>query len=245
LLIALTACFGAGSWVILATLYKLPVSTSHAIVGAVGGSGLAIGAPIFWDKIGNIFVCWLFTPVGAAILAYIFYYPIRLLYYRLTPALWRSRVLRWLIILTSAYSAFSWGGNDVANATGVLLGANMTSMSMAALIGGGAILLGIVTLGYKVIETVGYRITRLLPIMAVVAQVASAFNVYIYTILGIPVSTSHSIVGAVMGVGLATKKYLFDVKLAGDIVFAWAITPFAAGALSFLLTAVAKWWFVI
>lgn len=235
IIIALTACFGAGIWVVLATMAKIPVSTSHAIVGSVGGAGLAIGVPIFWNKLGSIFACWIFTPIGAALLAYLIYQPIQALYYRFTPDCWRSKVLRWLIIITSAYSAFSWGGNDVANASGLLMGAKMATPFVAALIGAGAIVLGITTMGYKVIETVGYRITRLLPMMAIVAQVASALNVYIYTIFGIPVSTSHSIVGAVAGVGLVTGKTIFDSKLARDIVFAWAITPFAAGILSYFM----------
>lgn len=238
--IALAACFGAGLWVVFATYLKLPVSTSHSIVGAVGGAGLAVGAPIIWGKLGSIFISWLATPFGAAIIAYLCYYPFRFMVYRLLPRRFRDKGLTLLIILMSAYAAFSWGGNDVANATGVVMGAGITSPFVATLLGAAAILVGVVTWGYKVIETVGFKIARFIPIMTVVAQFASALNVYIYTMLGIPVSTSHSIVGAVVGVGLVTGKHVFDIRLARDIIFAWAITPFAAGFMSLLIMTLIK-----
>jgi len=81
LFIALAACFGAGIWVVLATYLKLPVSTSHSIVGAVGGAGLAMGTPVIWGKLANIFMSWVATPFGSALLALIMYYPFRFLFY--------------------------------------------------------------------------------------------------------------------------------------------------------------------
>lgn len=240
ILIALSACFGAGAWVILATILKLPVSTSHSIVGAVGGAGLAVGGPVIWGKLGNIFIGWLATPFGSALIAFIIYYPFRFIFYRLTPPGWRAPVQRWMLVLTSCYLAFTWGGNDVANATGVITGASLTTPLIATLIGAGAIVLGIVTMGYRVIETVGYKITRLLPLMSIAAAAASAANVHIYTHLGIPVSTSHSIVGAIVGVGMVTGKHVFNPKLARDIIFAWAVTPFAAGLASLAIMTLIK-----
>ncbi|KPJ69252.1 hypothetical protein AMJ44_04220 [candidate division WOR-1 bacterium DG_54_3] len=240
LYIALAACFGAGLWVIFATFLKIPVSTSHSIVGAVGGAGLALGAPVMWNKLCNIFIGWIATPFGSALIAFVCYYPFRLILYRLMPYRFREKGFTGLIVLASAYLAFSWGGNDVANATGVIMGSGLTSSLVATLIGGAAIVIGVVTWGYKVIETVGFKITRFIPIMTLVAQFASALNVYFYTMLGIPVSTSHSIVGAVFGVGLVTGKHVFNIKLARDIVFAWAITPFAAGFVSLLVMTLIK-----
>jgi PiT family inorganic phosphate transporter len=233
--IALAACFGAGLWVIFATYLKIPVSTSHSIVGAVGGAGLALGAPIVWEKLLNIFLGWVATPFGSALIAFVLYYPFRVIIYRLIPSRIREKGLTVLILLASAYLAFSWGGNDVANATGVIMGSGLTSSLTATLIGGAAIVIGVVTWGYKVIETVAFKITRLIPIMTIVVQFASALNVYVYTMLGIPVSTSHSIVGAIVGIGLVTGKHVFDIRLARDIIFAWAVTPFAAGFASLLI----------
>jgi PiT family inorganic phosphate transporter len=94
--------------------------------------------------------------------------------------------------------------------------------------------LGIVTWGYKVIETVGSEITNLLPIMAFSAQLASAINVHIYTVFGIPVSTSHSIVGAIFGVGLVKGARVLNLRIMREIIVCWVATPFVSGVISFL-----------
>jgi len=240
LYIALSACFGAGLWVIFATYLKLPVSTSHSIVGAVGGAGLAVGAPVIWAKLLNIFIGWVATPFGSALIAFVCYYPFRFILYRLVPARFRDKIFTFIIIVVSAYLAFNWGGNDVANATGVIMGSGLTTSFYATLIGGAAIVIGVVTWGYKVIETVGFKITRFIPMMTIVAQFASALNVNLYTMMGIPVSTSHSIVGAIVGVGLVTGKHVFDIKLARDIIFAWAVTPFVAGFTAMVIMTLIK-----
>ena len=85
LYIALVASFAACAWVVLATYWKMPISTSHSIVGAVAGAGLAIGAPVKWHVLGDIFICWIFTPVGAAVLGYIFYRLFKNILYRIIP----------------------------------------------------------------------------------------------------------------------------------------------------------------
>lgn len=233
--IALAACFGAATWVLIATLKGLPVSTSHAIVGAVAGAGLAMGTEIIWRKLLDIFICWIFTPIGSGIIAYILYRPFRKIFYTLIPRRFVSPCIHILIIATSSYLAFTWGANDVANATGVIVGAGIISQKKAVIFGSISILLGIITLGYKVILTVGFRITRLLPLMAIVAEIATALNIHLYTMFGIPVSTSHSTVGAVVGVGLVKGIKILNKKMVGEIIFAWALTPFASGFISFLV----------
>ena len=70
--VALVASFGACAWVVLATYWKMPISTSHSIVGAVAGAGLAIHTPLKWKVLGDIFICWICTPLGAALLGYVF-----------------------------------------------------------------------------------------------------------------------------------------------------------------------------
>lgn len=234
ILVALAACFGAGTWVLIATLRGLPVSTSHSIVGAVAGAGLAIGAPVIWKKLLDIFICWVLTPVGSAIISYLLYRPFRRIFYIIIPRRFNDGVILFFIFATSIYLAFTWGANDVANATGVITGAGLMGSSQAAIFGAIAILIGIVTLGRKVIQTVGFGITRLAPLMAIVAEMASGLNVHLYTMLGIPVSTSHSIVGAVVGVGLVKGIRMVNKKIIKEIIFAWSLTPFASGIISFL-----------
>ncbi|MFA5388951.1 MAG: inorganic phosphate transporter [Candidatus Omnitrophota bacterium] len=233
--LALVACFGACLWVILATYWKIPISTSHSIVGAVAGAGLAIGAPVKYKALLDIFICWIFTPVGAAVLGYLFYRLFQNTLYRIIPRKYLRPILMFLVISSGCYVAYTWGANDVANATGVLAGAGVLSLNMSVIIGGLAILLGILTWGYKVIETVGSEITNLLPIMAFSAQMASAINVHIYTLFGMPVSTSHSIVGAIFGVGLVKGVRVVNLKILKEIVICWLATPFVSGVISFAL----------
>lgn len=235
LYIALVACFAACAWVVLATYWKMPISTSHSIVGAVAGSGLAVGAPVKWKMLLDIFICWIFTPIGAAVLGYIFYRLFKNVFYRIIPRRYIKASMAFLIIISGCYVAYSWGANDVANATGVIVGAGILPVNVSIIIGGLAIVLGIVTWGYKVIETIGLNITRLLPIMAFSAQLASAINVHIYTIFGIPVSTSHSIVGAIFGVGLVRGVRVLNIRIMREIVICWLATPFVSGVISFLI----------
>ncbi|MDD5085114.1 MAG: inorganic phosphate transporter [Candidatus Omnitrophica bacterium] len=231
--VALVACFGACAWVILATYWKMPISTSHSIVGAVAGAGLAIGTPVKWKVLGDIFACWIFTPVGAAILGYIFYRIFKVVLYRVIPAKYVRKILTFLIVVSGCYVAYTWGANDVANATGVMVGAGILAPHVSVALGGMAIIIGIVTWGYRVIETVGTELTNLLPLMAFSAQLASAVNVHIYTVFGIPVSTSHSIVGAILGVGLVRGVKVLNLQIMREIVVCWIATPFVSGLVSF------------
>ena len=233
--LALVACLGACLWVILATYWKIPISTSHSIVGAVAGAGIAIGAPVKYKTLLDIFICWIFTPIGAAILGYVFYRLFKNTLYRIIPRKYLRGILTTLVISSGCYVAYTWGANDVANATGVLAGTGVLSLRMSIIIGGLAIVFGIVTWGYKVIETIGSEITNLLPIMAFSAQLASAINVHIYTLFGMPVSTSHSIVGAIFGVGLVKGVRVVNLKIMREIIICWLATPFVSGVISFVL----------
>jgi len=235
LYLAMVSAFAACAWVVLATYWKIPISTSHSIVGAVAGAGLAIGAPVKWKLLLDIFICWIFTPLGAAVLGYIFYRIFKNVFYRFIPRKYLKVTFAALIIISGCYVAYSWGANDVANATGVIVGAGILTPTTSVILGGLAIVLGIMTWGYKVIETIGSEITNLLPIMAFSAQLASAINVHIYTVFGIPVSTSHSIVGAIFGVGLVRGVRVVNLRIMREIIACWIATPFISGVLSFVV----------
>ena len=148
--------------------------------------------------------------------------------------IFKARVITLLIILSGCYVAFTWGANDVANAVGVISGSGVMNAKMSVVFGGLAIVLGIMTWGYKVIETIGSEITRLLPIMALSAQLASAVNVHVYTLFGIPVSTSHSIVGAIVGVGMVRGIRVLNFRIMKDMVLCWLATPFISGIISYV-----------
>ena len=233
--VALAAVFAAAFSITVATYKKLPVSTSHAIVGSVAGAGLALGVPVIWSKLSDIFLCWVLTPLSAGFLSYFLYFFAKRLFPRIVPAHWQNQTLRVLILLTSAYMAFIWGANDVANASGLLVGSGKVHLFPATIICSVAIIIGICTWGYKVIETVGFRITHLAPLMAVVVEVAAAININCFTLFGIPVSTSHSIIGAVVGVSLIEGIKTVDKKIVRDIVLAWLATPLIAGLFAYFI----------
>jgi PiT family inorganic phosphate transporter len=239
--LAVVAAFSACAWVVLATYRKMPISTSHSIVGGVAGAGLAIGAAVKWKVVIDIFICWILTPVGAGVLGYVFYRIFKNLFYRLVPRKYSRMTMAALIVMSGCYVAFTWGANDVANAVGVIGGTGILSIHASLILGGVAIVLGIVTWGHRVIETVGSEITHLLPIMAFSAQLASAINVHIYTLFGIPVSTSHSIVGAIFGIGLARGVRIVNLRIMKEIVTCWLATPFVSGAIAFLGMKIISW----
>ncbi|MCX7003155.1 MAG: inorganic phosphate transporter [bacterium] len=234
-MIAMVSAFAGCAWVALATVWGMPISTSHSIVGAVAGAGLAFGVPVKWPILRDVFVCWLVTPVGAAVLSFIVYFVMKKVFYRVVPRRYARRVLSALIVLSGSYVAYTWGANDVANAVGVIAGANILTVKTSVLIGGLAIVLGIITYGYKVIQTVGSGIVFLVPLMAFSAQLASSINVHIYTLYGIPVSTSHSIVGAIVGVGLVRGMRVLNFAMLREILVCWVLTPFISGLVSFLV----------
>ncbi|MDD5115879.1 MAG: inorganic phosphate transporter [Candidatus Omnitrophica bacterium] len=237
---ALVATFAACVWVALATYWKMPISTSHSIVGAVAGTGLAVGAPVKYRMLLDIFACWVFTPIGAAILGYIFFRILQNVFYRFIPRRLIKSLVFFLVIASGCYVAYTWGANDVANSVGVISGVGVLSPKMSVAFGGLAIVLGIMTWGYKVIETVGSEITRLLPIMALSAQLASAVNVHLYTIFGVPVSTSHSIVGAICGVGLVRGMKVLNFRIMKDMILCWMATPFISGVISYGVLKIVK-----
>lgn len=233
-IIALTAMFAGGMWITLATYLKLPVSTTHSVVGAVAGAGVAANdVPVIWARFGDILIAWILTPLGAALIAYVFYRLLRYVLLRRRPV--SDRTWAWLLTISGMYMAFSWGGNDVANATGLIVGAGIMEPFWAAALGGFAIAVGVAMWGYKVMETIGSGITALAPAMAFVAETSAAVNVHVYTLLGIPVSTTHAVIGAIFGVGLVHGRNAINRRTARDIVLAWAATPVGAGLIAFAL----------
>ena len=152
-----------------------------------------------------------------------------------------ERIFVVLQILTACAVAFAHGSNDVANSIGPLAavasavgGSEIASKAPVApwmlAIGGVGIVLGLATWGYRVMETVGKRITELTPSRGFAAELAAATTIVIASRLGIPVSTTHTLVGAVLGVGLARGIGAIDLRVVGSIIASWVATlPISAG----------------
>ncbi|MCE4614071.1 MAG: inorganic phosphate transporter [Desulfurococcales archaeon] len=245
-IMAISASLGAGLWVTIATRKGLPVSTTHSTVGAIVGVGLMHGyllgiAPkIEWNVVGEVILSWVTSPLGAMILASILY----------ICFLWSSNLLsrkynaisifRVLLIGTMAFSAYAYGANDVGNATGVYVSVvsstfgvpDQKTMHLLAVLGGFGIMAGALLWGYRVIMTIGFKITRLDYVSGTAAELANASVVYLFTLMGMPVSTTHASVSSVIGVGMAKEKGFsgVDWKMVGLIIAGWVFTlPIAAG----------------
>lgn len=154
-----------------------------------------------------------------------------------------EKVFAPLVVITSCYVAFAHGANDVANSIGPVAaifdvlrtGTVVTSRSVPLWIlafGGFGIVLGLATFGYRVMATIGTKITQLTPSRGVAADLATATTVLGCSLLKLPVSTTHTIVGAIIGVGLARGLGAVNRKVTRDIFGSWLITVPAAGLMT-------------
>ncbi len=306
------ALLSAGIWVNLATFFGLPVSTTHAIVGAVVGFGiLSVGAgAVSWNKIIAIVISWVISPVAGGMIAGGMYYftekkimatrdPSRaseqyapflifLIFMVLTLSFifkglknihlelgflqttlltipcaglaglfgrrWLCRhitscelnpgqhghspaesVFAKLQILTACYIAFAHGANDVANAIGPLAAifSVVKTKSVALqvevpvwmlLMGGIAVGGGLLAFGTRVMETIGKNITEITPVRGFCAQFGAATTILICSRLGFPVSTTHVLVGSVVGVGLMRGMGALDLRILKNIGLSWIVT---------------------
>jgi PiT family inorganic phosphate transporter len=157
-----------------------------------------------------------------------------------------ERHFRWLQVMTACYVAFAHGANDVANAVGPLAGIWSTWSSghvegrvgvpvWILALGGVGIVVGLGTWGYRVMETIGKKITELTPSRGFCAEFAAATTVLVCSKLGLPISTTHTLVGSVIGVGLARGLAALDARVVRDIASAWVVTLPAAFLLGALL----------
>jgi PiT family inorganic phosphate transporter len=156
-----------------------------------------------------------------------------------------ERVFGVLMVVTACGMAFAHGSNDVANAIGPLaavvsVAQNGTVMAKAAvplwilMLGGAGIVIGLATFGIRVISTVGKKITQLTPSRGFAAELAAATTIVIASGTGIPISTTHTLVGAVLGVGLARGIEAIDMRVVGRIFVSWVVTIPAGAFLAIL-----------
>ena len=215
----LIALLSGGLFVTIATYSRFPVSTSQAIVGGVAGVGLgASGFDLSFLEttvLLRIAGSWIISPVLAMLLAFTLYRLLGVLL-RKARALFWSNLLRTGVILSAAYVSYSLGANDVGNAIGPLISKFPDRIAELSMLGGVAIAVGALTFGRRVTHTVGRDITPLDYSAALAAQVSAAFGVHVFSLFGIPVSTSQAVVGAVVGMGL-TKGMKAAIAYSGKV----------------------------
>lgn len=237
---AMIISYAAALTVTVMTILKVPVSTSQAVVGAIIGVGFMQDSVNF-QGLGKVVICWIGTPVGGILFSFIFYYFFRFFLRRWNPSLFTYEpVMSLLLILCGCYGAYALGANNVANVTAVFVGDNMLSVQQAALFGGVSIAIGALTYAKPVMITVGKGIVNLDSFSAFICVLSHAVTVHIYAIVGVPVSTSQAIVGAVLGIGFIKGVHTINMKTLRFVTTGWILTPFAAAILSMIFYYVAN-----
>jgi phosphate/sulfate permease len=228
----LIAMISSGFFVTLATFYRVPVSTSQAIVGAVAGVGIAAGAKVNFSEIFTIVEAWAISPILTAIIAFLIYNFAAFALRKVRRVALLDRILGFSVILSGGYLAFSLGANHVGTATGPILSVGIKPIGLIFL-GGIAIAVGTLTYGKRVTQTIGGGITPLDPAGAFSAQLSAGLAVHLFSLLGIPVSTSQAVVGAIIGVGLVKGTKAVSKGTIGEIIIGWVATPSVTALLAY------------
>jgi PiT family inorganic phosphate transporter len=232
---AIVSSVAAAATVTLMTLLGFPVSTSQAVVGAILGIGF-MNRQLDVSQMGKVLVCWFGTPIGGLLIAVFLLKALGMIYNRLSIDLFQSDILlRILLIAAGSYAAYALGANNVANVTAVFVGAGLLNIFGAKLVGGLSIALGVLTFSRPVMETVGSKLVRLDPFSALIVVLAEAITVHAYTLVGVPVSTSQALIGAVLGVGLVKGINTVSRQTMAGILMAWFLTPAIACFISVAL----------
>jgi len=228
---------GAIIWDLITWYYGLPTSSSHALVGGYAGAAVAkagLGAIVAGGWTKTIIFIFLSPLIGMAaglgLMVGIHWL------FRWTPP---SRVDRWfrrLQLLSAAFFSLNHGANDAQKTMGIIAGVLFTAGYIqtfhipfwVVLIAHTAIGLGTLAGGWRIIHTMGSKITKLQPVGGFAAETGAALALMTATLIGVPVSTTHAITGAIVGVGSTRRLSAVRWGVAGQIVWAWVLTIPAA-----------------
>ncbi|MEW5804866.1 MAG: inorganic phosphate transporter, partial [bacterium] len=232
---AFIACLAAAITVASMTALYLPVSTSHAMGGAIVGIGLLYGQ-VDWQALEKVVVCWLLTPVGGALIGSVSFVILGRILFLLNPHfLQYDRLMRSSLFLIGCYSAYSMGANNAANVTGLFFKAGMLTFYQATLIAGASIALGALTFSRGVMQTMFSQILLLDAFSAFILLLSEALTLHIFALIGVPVSISQAAIGAVMGIALVRNFRLVSLSTLYQVLLSWLLTPSLAFVLSLSL----------
>lgn len=230
---------GAITWSTICTVLGLPISNSHALIGGIIGAGI-IGLgfeKLVLDGLTKVLAGIVIAPIGGLIFGLLITTLIITIFATRRPAQ-VNKTFGKLQIISSAWFALTHGANDGQKTMGIIVlilfaAGIIPELEMPLwVIFAAATAIGLGTFfgGYKVIKTLGMRVTRLKPYQGFAAETGGGVMLAIFATLGIPASTTHVITGNIMGAGAARRKFAVRWKVGRQIVFAWLITiPGAAG----------------
>ncbi len=230
---------GAIAWSSLCTYFGLPISNSHSLIGGIMGAGIAgLGfEQLVYGGLTKVFAGIIIAPIGGIAFGMALAGIIIAVLAKRRPAI-VNRTFGRLQIISSAWFALTHGANDGQKTMGIivliLFSAGIISeihMPLWVIFAAAAAMgLGTFFGGYKVIKTLGLKVTRLKPYQGFAAETGGGLMLAVFAILGIPASTTHAITGTIMGAGAARRKRAVRWKVSRQIIFSWLITiPGAAG----------------
>src|SRR5215471_6889957 len=235
------ALIGAIVWDLITWYVGLPTSSSHALIGGLAGAavaraGFASIIPSGWTKTLLFIV---FAPVIGMVLGFALMVAFLWIFRQFSPA----RVDRWfrrLQLFSAAAYSLGHGGNDAQKTMGIVAGALFAGGFISEfridwwviIMAHAAIALGTLSGGWRIIHTMGSKITKLQPIGGTAAETAGAISLFLATHFGIPVSTTHTITGAIIGVGSIRRLSAVRWGVAHRIVWAWILTIPASGLIA-------------
>jgi PiT family inorganic phosphate transporter len=228
------ALVGAIVWNILTWLFGIPSSSSHALVGGLVGGGIAkagLGA-VVWSGLLKTSAAIVLSPLLGFLLALLLILAVSWLFVKRTPFAVDS-TFRVLQFASASLYSLGHGGNDAQKTMGIIavllfsqgrLGSTFYVPLWVVLACQSAMALGTLFGGWRIVHTMGSKITRLNPMQGFCAEIGGAATLFLATWLGIPVSTTHTITGAIIGVGAARRVSAVRWGIAGNIVVAWIVT---------------------
>lgn len=233
--IASLISLATGISVFIMTYAKIPVSTTHCMLSAIIVSGIMKGE-INIKPLIKVMMSWFLSPIGSMVLAY--------LIYKFSKGIIRKKIKNIIIfenfikissILVGIYGSYSLGANNTANVVGVFAGnQSRFSIEMWLLFGGIAISTGILTYSKRVMGTVGSKIVKMDNYGALVAVLSTSIIVHLYSLIGVPVSSSQGIVGGVIGVGITESIDNINLKVILKIISGWVYSIVISGVLSYI-----------
>jgi PiT family inorganic phosphate transporter len=241
--------FGAITWNLFTWRAGLPSSSSHALIGALIGMGLAVYGvdAVQWGEVYPVFIALITSPIAGLFIAYVVTLVLLNLLRRARPSQANSAFRR-LQLFSSSFVAFSHGANDAQKTMAIITLALFSSGYLSkfavptwvALAAALAIGLGTWAGGWRIIRTMGTRIVRMQPVDGFAAQTVAAAVIQLATAWGLPVSTTQVVSGAVMGAGATRRFSAVRWGVARRIVWAWIFTIPASAALAALAALVVK-----
>ncbi|MDQ6435468.1 inorganic phosphate transporter [Mesorhizobium sp. LHD-90] len=236
------ALIGAIIWNVVTWMYGIPSSSSHALIGGMIGAGLAKAGfdAVVWTGVLKTSAAIVLSPLTGFVLALLLVLLVSWLFIRQTPFA-VDRVFRVMQFISASLYSLGHGGNDAQKTMGIIavllysqgmLGSEFYVPLWVVLSCQFVLALGTLLGGWRIVHTMGSRITRLNPMQGFCAETGGALTLFGATWLGIPVSTTHTITGSIIGVGAARRVSAVRWGVASNIVWAWIITLPISGVIA-------------